>query len=97
MLAGLPVCRRMCTCTRTSLTSVDVRASLSLSLVYVVHTQLANLFIMHTSASLTINENCDPDVRHDMESALNRMVGSGAALFRHMDEVRCTTRRHAEK
>ena len=43
---------------------------------------------MHTSASLTINENCDPDVRYDMESALNRMVGSGAALFRHMDEVR---------
>ena len=35
---------------------------------------LATLFIQHTSASLTINENCDPDVRVDMEGALNRIV-----------------------
>ena len=35
---------------------------------------MANLFIQHTSASLTINENCDPDVRVDMESALNAIV-----------------------
>ena len=34
---------------------------------------MANLFIQHTSASLTINENADPDVRRDMEVALNRM------------------------
>ena len=30
-----------------------------------------NVFIQHTSASLTINENADPDVRHDFETALN--------------------------
>ena len=30
-----------------------------------------NLFIQHTSASLTINENADPDVRVDMETAMN--------------------------
>jgi len=35
---------------------------------------MANLFIQHTSASLTINENCDPDVRSDMEKALNKIV-----------------------
>eukprot|EP00569_Conticribra_weissflogii_P006689 CAMPEP_0171343944 /NCGR_PEP_ID=MMETSP0878-20121228/18296_1 /TAXON_ID=67004 /ORGANISM="Thalassiosira weissflogii, Strain CCMP1336" /LENGTH=157 /DNA_ID=CAMNT_0011847001 /DNA_START=190 /DNA_END=663 /DNA_ORIENTATION=+ len=35
---------------------------------------MANLFIMHTSASLTINENADPDVRRDMEVALNKIV-----------------------
>ncbi|CAM9921312.1 unnamed protein product [Heterosigma akashiwo] len=35
---------------------------------------MVNLFIQHTSASLTINENCDPDVRTDMEKALNRIV-----------------------
>ena len=34
---------------------------------------MANLFIQHTSASLTINENADPDVRRDMEVALNKM------------------------
>ena len=32
------------------------------------------LLIQHTSASLTLNENADPDVRQDMESAMNRMV-----------------------
>ena len=35
---------------------------------------MCNLFIQHTSASLTINENADPDVRRDMEVALNRIV-----------------------
>ncbi|CAM9518481.1 unnamed protein product [Discosporangium mesarthrocarpum] len=35
---------------------------------------MANVFIKHTSASLTINENADPDVRTDMEAALNEIV-----------------------
>jgi secondary thiamine-phosphate synthase enzyme len=35
---------------------------------------MCNLFVQHTSASLTINENADPDVRTDMETALNRLV-----------------------
>lgn len=35
---------------------------------------MCNLFIQHTSASLTINENADPDVRRDMEVALNKIV-----------------------
>ena len=33
-----------------------------------------HLFIQHTSASLTLNENCDPDVRRDMEVAANYIV-----------------------
>jgi secondary thiamine-phosphate synthase enzyme len=35
---------------------------------------LAHLFIRHTSASLTLNENASPDVRHDFESWLNAAV-----------------------
>jgi secondary thiamine-phosphate synthase enzyme len=35
---------------------------------------LLNVFLQHTSASLTINENADPDVRVDMETAFNRIV-----------------------
>lgn len=35
---------------------------------------LLHVFIMHTSASLTINENADPDVQVDMESSLNAIV-----------------------
>ncbi|GFR53111.1 hypothetical protein Agub_g15829 [Astrephomene gubernaculifera] len=39
---------------------------------------LANIFIQHTSASLTINENADPDVRRDMETFLNLVVPEGS-------------------
>ncbi len=35
---------------------------------------LLHIFIQHTSASITINENSDPDVRIDMETATNRIV-----------------------
>ncbi len=39
-----------------------------------VRTGLLHVFILHTSASLTINENADPDVPVDMETAFNRLV-----------------------
>ena len=38
---------------------------------------LCHVFVRHTSCSLTINENCDPTVRDDMERALNRLVPVG--------------------
>ena len=44
---------------------------------------LLNLFIQHTSASLTVNENADPDVRKDMERHLNVMVPENAPHFQH--------------
>ena len=48
---------------------------------------LAHFFLQHTSASLTINENADPDVRADMEAALNRVVPEGTELpYAHADE-----------
>jgi secondary thiamine-phosphate synthase enzyme len=46
---------------------------------------LLHVFIQHTSASLTINENADPDVRHDMEIAMNRVVPENQP-FRHTIE-----------
>jgi secondary thiamine-phosphate synthase enzyme len=39
-----------------------------------VRTGLLHVFIMHTSASLTINENADADVLHDMEASLNALA-----------------------
>ena len=39
---------------------------------------LLHVFIQHTSASLTINENADADVRHDLESSLNRLAPEDA-------------------
>lgn len=48
---------------------------------------MANFFIQHSSAALTLNENFDPDVRHDMTNALNRMVPDQPADFYvHADE-----------
>lgn len=47
---------------------------------------LLQVFIQHTSASLTLNENADPTVRSDMERYLNRAILDGASYFQHNDE-----------
>jgi len=47
---------------------------------------LLHVFIKHTSASLTINENADPTVRADFESYFNRAVPEDQPYYRHMDE-----------
>jgi len=44
---------------------------------------LAHFFIQHTSASLTINENADPDVRRDMESHFNQFVPQNQPYYEH--------------
>ncbi|MCB1307850.1 MAG: secondary thiamine-phosphate synthase enzyme YjbQ [Leptospiraceae bacterium] len=50
-------------------------------------TGLLHIFIQHTSASLAINENADPDVRTDVESFLNRrLVPENEPYFRHTTE-----------
>ena len=49
-------------------------------------TGLLHLFLMHTSASLTINENADPTVRDDLESHFNILVPEGQAYYKHTFE-----------
>ncbi|MBS1786179.1 MAG: YjbQ family protein [Acidobacteria bacterium] len=44
---------------------------------------ILHLFIQHTSASLTINENADPDVRGDMERHFNTAVPENAPYYEH--------------
>lgn len=44
---------------------------------------LLTLFVRHTSASLVIQENADPDVRRDLENFLSRLVPEGDPLYRH--------------
>ncbi len=44
---------------------------------------LCTVYIRHTSASLTIQENADPSARHDLERWLNRLVPEGDALYTH--------------
>ena len=47
---------------------------------------LCHLFIHHTSASLIITENADPDVRHDLETFMARLAPDGDPGHLHVDE-----------
>ncbi|WP_163831400.1 secondary thiamine-phosphate synthase enzyme YjbQ [Spartinivicinus ruber] len=47
---------------------------------------LAHFFILHTSASLTINENADPTVRSDFEAHFNHFVPEDASYYQHTYE-----------
>jgi len=47
---------------------------------------LLNLFIQHTSAALTINENADPSVRVDLDEFFNRIVPENQSWFTHTME-----------
>ena len=47
---------------------------------------LCHLFLRHTSASLCLTENADPEVRRDLERFAQRMAPDGDALFRHDTE-----------
>ena len=49
-------------------------------------TGIVNIFIKHTSASLTINENADPSVRFDFETHFNKMVSENENYFTHTSE-----------
>jgi secondary thiamine-phosphate synthase enzyme len=44
------------------------------------------VFIRHTSASIILTENADPDVRRDLESFMSRLVPDGDSIYRHTME-----------
>lgn len=62
----------------------DIEAALSQ--LGVAQTGILHVFIRHTSASLTVNENADPTVRQDFESHFNEMVPENAPYYRHTFE-----------
>lgn len=51
-----------------------------------IRTGIALLLLKHTSASLTLNENFDPDVRRDFESYFNHTVKENEPYYRHTSE-----------
>jgi len=51
-----------------------------------IATGTCHVFLQHTSASLLITENADPDVRRDLEAWLGRAVPDGDPLYRHTCE-----------
>ncbi len=49
-------------------------------------TGLLNIFVKHTSCGLTINENADPDVRHDLDKILDHIVPENQPYYYHTME-----------
>jgi secondary thiamine-phosphate synthase enzyme len=47
---------------------------------------IIHIFIKHTSASITLNENASPDVRTDMEKHFNKMIPENASYYDHILE-----------
>jgi secondary thiamine-phosphate synthase enzyme len=47
---------------------------------------ILNIFIQHTSAAITINENADPTVRDDFESFMNKLIPENTNLYSHTME-----------
>jgi len=47
---------------------------------------LVHVFVQHTSCSLTITENADPDVRRDLDTVMSRLAPDGDPAWRHHDE-----------
>lgn len=48
-----------------------------------VETGIAHVFVQHTSCSLTITENADPDVRRDLDTILARLAPDGDPAYLH--------------
>jgi len=48
-----------------------------------IKTGIVHVFVQHTSCSLTITENADPDVRRDLETILGRLAPDGDPGYRH--------------
>lgn len=51
-----------------------------------ISTGLCHLFLQHTSASLILCENADPDVRHDLEAFMEKLIPDGEVVFLHTAE-----------
>ena len=51
-----------------------------------IHIGLLHVFILHTSASITLNENMDRSVRNDFESFFNHLIPENQNYFTHIDE-----------
>ncbi len=58
----------------------------NINIIRTVKNGLLNLFIKHTSASLTINENTDPTVRDDFESHFNQIIPEQQGYYSHTME-----------
>lgn len=63
-----------------------VTSLIASQLPYLPEKGLLHLFIRHTSAALSINENADPDVRLDLEAIFNRLIREREPYYFHTSE-----------
>lgn len=82
---------RQCTRTLTIATRGQGLVSITREVISWVNEQLLTtgvltVFVQHTSASLTIQENADPDVLHDLNEFFRRLVGENEPWYRHTSE-----------
>ena len=73
--------------TTTMRGTTDITASVS-SIVSEsgIMTGVCHVFLHHTSASLMLCENSDPEVHHDLERFFSRLVPDGDEIYRHVEE-----------
>jgi secondary thiamine-phosphate synthase enzyme len=65
-------------------TSLDITGSVARAVADSgVQVGLAHVFVQHTSCSLTITENADPDVRRDLETILGRLAPDADPAYKH--------------
>jgi secondary thiamine-phosphate synthase enzyme len=72
----LPTSKKLQTVNLTQRVRAEVKAS-------GIDNGLCNVFVPHTTAAVTINENTDPDVQTDILNALERAVPSTAQYYKH--------------
>ena len=65
---------------------ITQRVIAALPEIHQMKTGIVQVFVQHTSASLTINENADSSVRRDFERFFNRLIPDGCSYFEHQDE-----------
>ena len=82
MRALAPHTERVSTTTRNEMVDVTSRLERYLRKVNVTHGMLI-VYVPHTTAAVTINENADPDVRHDMMLKLSELVPQRESYYRH--------------
>ena len=64
---------------------VDITARINQLVPEWFQTGICHLFSLHTTGGLTVNENCDPDVRHDLIRKLNTLIHWNSPEFNHFE------------
>ena len=71
--------------TRRDCELVDITAEINARIPKTLTRGLCHIFCPHTTAGLTINENADPDVRHDLLAKLATLIPAQEEFYQHVE------------